>query len=726
MRGRAWRGFLLPQLLEQLEHALGNLVGLGQHGLGGLDQDVVLGVGHHLLGHIGVADGGLRVLDVLGHDGQVVDGVVQTVLGGTQSTADVGHGVDGGLDLVHRGLGGLLGVDLQIADAQGSGVHILHRHVQLVKAVAGVADLKGQALAQHHGSLVVSSGGPDGDGVLGIVDLGSAANLRLEVGGGVSPALGELHVLGVGGVRLAGEILGEHILHGIVALADGEDIALSNLVIVDLNVGAHVLGGGGRRCAGDHRGHVGVGLEGLGGVGGAGGLVDVDLGAAGGGDLPGAAIDGAIGLPGDLVLLGQQVNGHVDALLIGLARTDVDDSSTGRGGRGGGRISLEHIGRAVNGQGIALSHKAGDVDVYAGQRAGGLGLSILDLGGVMDDVAGLHRRAGLLHRNLLADQVIDGLRLSGAELAVGLEITSGSASLQAGIGQSDFSAGAADGEHKVAQLDAVIGCAASGGRQASSSLYAQSSISRKCGLQGRGNIGGGVFTIAGGTAGSVQGQRDILAEHIELHSGVTAAGIKGKIAQVNGQGRGGLGGVAAHLGVQLGVIQSQIGAGDLAVAGSHGGGLGEAERIGVQAQGAIEQLDAVEVGAVANTVDLAEQLVHFLLHLVAVGGVVVGAVGGLGGQLHHTVEHVVNLSQGTLGGLHQGDAVLGVLLGGLQASDLSTHLLRNGQTGGIVTGAVDLVAGGELLQVLLHGGHVVGVVAVGVHRHNVVLNTHCL
>ena len=78
-------------LLEQLQHALGHLVGLGQHGLGGLDQDVVLGVGHHLVGHVGVADGGLGVLDVLGHDAQVVLGVLQTVLDGAQVAAGGGH-----------------------------------------------------------------------------------------------------------------------------------------------------------------------------------------------------------------------------------------------------------------------------------------------------------------------------------------------------------------------------------------------------------------------------------------------------------------------------------------------------------------------------------------------------------------------------------------------------------------------------------------------------------
>ena len=84
----------------------------------------------------------------------------------------------------------------------------------------------------------------------------------------------------------------------------------------------------------------------------------------------------------------------------------------------------------------------------------------------------------------------------------------------------------------------------------------------------------------------------------------------------------------------------------------------------------------------------------------------------------------MDLGQGALGGLHQGDAVLGVVLGLVQAGDLGAHLLGDGQTGGVVTGAVDLVAGGQLLQVLGQGGGVVGIVAVGVHRHDVMLDPH--
>ena len=84
----------------------------------------------------------------------------------------------------------------------------------------------------------------------------------------------------------------------------------------------------------------------------------------------------------------------------------------------------------------------------------------------------------------------------------------------------------------------------------------------------------------------------------------------------------------------------------------------------------------------------------------------------------------MDLSQGALGGLYQGDTVLGVVLGLVQAGDLGAHLLGDRQTGGVVASAVDLVARGQLLQVLGQGGGIVGVVAVGVHSHYIVLDSH--
>ena len=168
------------------------------------------------------------------------------------------------------------------------------------------------------------------------------------------------------------------------------------------------------------------------------------------------------------------------------------------------------------------------------------------------------------------------------------------------------------------------------------------------------------------------------------------------------------------------------GLGQLAV-GQHGDGhIGLAGDLHIGAQRAVQQLDAVEVGAVGDAVDFRLELLELVGDGLAVHLVLISAVGGLLSQIDHAVEHVVDLLGGALSGLHQGDAVLHVLLSGGQAGDLSAHLLADGQTGGVVAGAVDPVAGGQLLQVLGNGGGVVGVVAVGVHRHNVVLNTHKL
>ena len=67
---------VLTRLLEELEDALGLLVGLGQHGLGGLNQHVHLGVVHHFLGHIGVTDTAVGGGQVLNRNVQVVDGML--------------------------------------------------------------------------------------------------------------------------------------------------------------------------------------------------------------------------------------------------------------------------------------------------------------------------------------------------------------------------------------------------------------------------------------------------------------------------------------------------------------------------------------------------------------------------------------------------------------------------------------------------------------------------
>ncbi len=79
------------------------------------------------------------------HDGQVVDGVVQTVLGGAQGAADVGNVVDGVLNGLQRiGSIGLVS-DVQVSNTKRPGVTVIDSDIQLVVAGRGIADLQGQA-----------------------------------------------------------------------------------------------------------------------------------------------------------------------------------------------------------------------------------------------------------------------------------------------------------------------------------------------------------------------------------------------------------------------------------------------------------------------------------------------------------------------------------------------------------------------------------------------------
>ena len=62
----------------------GRLVGLRQHRGAGLRQDLRAGEVHHLAGHVGVADPALRRGQVLDRHVEVVDGVLEPVLVGTE------------------------------------------------------------------------------------------------------------------------------------------------------------------------------------------------------------------------------------------------------------------------------------------------------------------------------------------------------------------------------------------------------------------------------------------------------------------------------------------------------------------------------------------------------------------------------------------------------------------------------------------------------------------
>jgi len=99
--------FLLVLLTQELQDSLGLLVGLREHGLGGLGEDAHLGELHHLFGHVHVPDAGLGCAQVFTGSTQVVDGVLQPVLGGAHLGPFGGNLLDGVVDGGNNGVGGV-------------------------------------------------------------------------------------------------------------------------------------------------------------------------------------------------------------------------------------------------------------------------------------------------------------------------------------------------------------------------------------------------------------------------------------------------------------------------------------------------------------------------------------------------------------------------------------------------------------------------------------------
>ncbi len=84
----------------------------------------------------------------------------------------------------------------------------------------------------------------------------------------------------------------------------------------------------------------------------------------------------------------------------------------------------------------------------------------------------------------------------------------------------------------------------------------------------------------------------------------------------------------------------------------------------------------------------------------------------------------MNLTECTFSGLGEADAVLGVPGGLAEARDLGAKLLRDDQTGRIVTCTVDAVAGGEFLQTLSEIRIRHPEITAGVKRHDIVCYSH--
>src|SRR5690606_37890057 len=114
-------------------------------------------------------------------------------------------------------------------------------------------------------------------------------------------------------------------------------------------------------------------------------------------------------------------------------------------------------------------------------------------------------------------------------------------------------------------------------------------------------------------------------------------------------------------------------------------------------EGAVQQIAATEGGGFGDTVQLRGQRAVLGLHGGAVF-VTVGTVGGLQSQFAHALQNGGGFAHGRFSGLCDGDTIVGVLGGNVQAVDLAGQTVGNLQTGGIILGAVDAQAAGQTLH----------------------------
>lgn len=100
-------------------------------------------------------------------------------------------------------------------------------------------------------------------------------------------------------------------------------------------------------------------------------------------------------------------------------------------------------------------------------------------------------------------------------------------------------------------------------------------------------------------------------------------------------------------------------------------------------KGTVQQFDAVEFRGFGDTVNLRGHLLEFAVDDEALGGIV-GAGGGLFGQFLHADEFFVNDGQRAVGGLDQGDGVIGVACALAQGRHVGPHEFPDGKARRII------------------------------------------
>ena len=139
--------------------------------------------------------------------------------------------------------------------------------------------------------------------------------------------------------------------------------------------------------------------------------------------------------------------------------------------------------------------------------------------------------------------------------------------------------------------------------------------------------------------------------------------------------------------------------------------------------GSVEQILPTERRRRRDAVDFVDDLIDFSAGSGTGGGIIAAGVRSLNGEVTGTLQERVDLGQGTFCRLHDGDAILGVANGDLEATDLRTHALADAEASGVVSSAVDAESARQLLQALRHLSVRDVQVAVGVGCCGVLIDT---
>ena len=137
----------------------------------------------------------------------------------------------------------------------------------------------------------------------------------------------------------------------------------------------------------------------------------------------------------------------------------------------------------------------------------------------------------------------------------------------------------------------------------------------------------------------------------------------------------------------------------------------------------IYQILAIK-GYICIVVDLVDRLIQLLLDSLTIC-ISISIVGCIYCLLLQSLQDIYSGAYSTLSNLHHRSAVLSIAISLIQRTNLHTHTLGNCITGSIVSSAVDLHTGRNLLQTL---GECLGVLVQSVQSGqggHVVFNYHC-